>query len=144
MNKILKWVIIMLMTAFPSILTACNGKVVKVVDKTYTNFISTDSTLSFTFIGTDSLYVDTYESGCGIEQYRLENIQSNGKSIDKIDMTFTGVLTIYDYYDNVECIEKHYIRIYKNVVGNHYEYFIRFDNDDPIPIYLTRMGKMRM
>ena len=38
---------------------------------TPTKFITNDSTLLFTFVK-DSLYVDTYESGCGIECYRIE------------------------------------------------------------------------
>lgn len=143
MNMIIKLVVIMLITAFPSVLTACNGK----ADKTYTNFVSVDSTLSFTFIGMDSLYVDTYKSGCGIEQYRLAYIAGNCESVDEIAMSptfcndFVGILTIFDFHGKIERIEKHYIRISKNVVGNHYEYFIRFDNEDPTPIYLKRIEK---
>ena len=94
---------------------------------TPTKFLTEDSSLLFTFVG-DSLYVDTYESGCGIECYRLE-----------ID-TETRSETLYKAYefvlddDGIDRPEIHYIRLSKNPIGNHWEYFIKFDNEEIIPI----------
>lgn len=90
-------------------------------------FITNDSTLLFTFVN-DSLYVDTYESGCGIEQYRLEKEFSDGNE------------TIYKAYLSVlgentdEKIELHGVRISKNPMGAHWEYYIKFDDEEIIPI----------
>lgn len=94
---------------------------------TPTKFITNDSTLLFTFVK-DSLYVDTYESGCGIEQYRLEKEFSDGNE------------TIYKAYLSVlgentdEKIEIHYIRLSKYPMGAHWEYYIKFDDEEKIPV----------
>lgn len=94
---------------------------------TPTKFITNDSTLLFTFVN-DSLYVDTYESGCGIEQYRLEKEFSDGNE------------TIYKAYLSVlgentdEKIELHGVRLSKNPIGAHWEYYIKFDDEEIIPI----------
>lgn len=95
---------------------------------TPTKFITNDSTLLFTFVK-DSLYVDTYESGCGIEEYRLEV------------ETETSSETLYKAYefvlddDGTYRSEIHYIRLSKNPIGNHWEYFIKFDDEEEtIPI----------
>jgi len=94
---------------------------------TPTKFITNDSTLLFTFVK-DSLYVDTYESGCGMEQYRLE-------------MEFeTSSETIYKAYefvldnDGTDRQEIHYIRLSKDPIGAHWDYIIKFDNEGIIPI----------
>lgn len=94
---------------------------------TPTKFMTNDSTLLFTFIK-DSLYVDTYESGCGIEGYRLEvEIETNYETLYK---AYEFVLD-----DNgINRPEIHYIRLSKNPIGNHWEYFIKFDNEEIIPI----------
>ena len=90
-------------------------------------FITNDSTLLFTFVK-DSLYVDTYESGCGIEEYRLEI------------KTETRSETLYKAYefvldnDGINRSEIHYIRLSKNPIGNHWEYYIKFDDEEIIPI----------
>lgn len=90
-------------------------------------FITNDSTLLFTFVK-DSLYVDTYESGCGIEEYRLE-IETETRSE-----------TLYKAYkfalddDGINRSEIHYIRLSKNPIGNHWEYYIKFDDEEIIPI----------
>ena len=94
---------------------------------TPTKFITNDSTLLFTFVN-DSLYVDTYESGCGIEQYRLEKEFSDGNE------------TIYKAYLSVlgentdEKIELHGVRLSKNPIGAHWEYYIKFDDEEKIPV----------
>ena len=94
---------------------------------TQTKFITNDSTLLFTFVK-DSLYVDTYESGCGIEQYRLEKEFSDGNE------------TIYKAYLSVlgentdEKIEIHYIMLSKDPMGAHWDYIIKFDDKKIIPI----------
>lgn len=94
---------------------------------TPTKFITNDSTLLFTFVK-DSLYVDTYESGCGIECYRLE-----------ID-TETRSETLYKAYefvlgdDGTYRPEIHFIRLSKDPMGAHWEYFIKFDDEEIIPI----------
>ena len=93
---------------------------------TQTKFITNDSTLLFTFVK-DSLYVDTYESGCGIEQYRLEKEFSDGNE------------TIYKAYLSVlgentdEKIELHGVMLSK-AFGTHWEYYIKFDDESVIPI----------
>ena len=90
-------------------------------------FITNDSTLLFTFVN-DSLYVDTYESGCGIEQYRLEKEFSDGNE------------TIYKAYkfalddDGTDRPEIHYIRLSNYPMGAHWEYYIKFDDEEIIPI----------
>ena len=77
---------------------------------TPTKFITNDSTLLFTFVK-DSLYVDTYESGCGIECYRLEI------------KTETRSETLYKAYglvlndDGTDRSEIHYIRLSKDPMG---------------------------
>ena len=93
---------------------------------TQTKFITNDSTLLFTFVK-DSLYVDTYESGCGIEQYRLEKEFSDGNK------------TIYKAYLSVLCentdekIELHGVMLSK-AFGAHWEYYIKFDDEEKIPV----------
>jgi hypothetical protein len=94
--------------------------------KQLSKYVSKDSTLVFTFVN-DSLYVDTYESGCGIEQYRLEEVSSNNNK------------TIYKAYllsvlDENEKIELHNIIVSKNVLDAHWDYYIKFDNENKIPI----------
>ena len=90
-------------------------------------FITNDSTLLFTFVN-DSLYVDTYESGCGIEQYRLEKEFSDGNET-----------TIYKAYLSVlgentdEKIELHGVMLSK-AFGAHWEYYIKFDDEEKIPV----------
>lgn len=94
---------------------------------TPTKFITNDSTLLFTFVK-DSLYVDTYESGCGIECYRLE-IETETRSE-----------TLYKAYefvlgdDGTYRPEIHFIRLSKNPMGAHWEYYIKFDDEEIIPI----------
>ena len=94
---------------------------------TPTKFITNDSTLLFTFVK-DSLYVDTYESGCGIEEYRLE-IETETRSE-----------TLYKAYkfalddDGTDRPEIHYIRLSKGPMGAHWDYIIKFDDEEIIPI----------
>jgi hypothetical protein len=94
---------------------------------TPTKFITNDSTLLFTFVK-DSLYVDTYESGCGIECYRLE-IETETRSE-----------TLYKAYefvlgdDGTNRQEIHYIRLSKDPMGAHWDYIIKFDDKEKIPI----------
>ena len=94
--------------------------------KQLSKYVSEDSTLVFTFVN-DSLYVDTYESGCGIEQYRLEKEFSDGNE------------TIYKAYLSVlgentdEKIELHRVMLSK-AFGAHWEYYIKFDDEEIIPI----------
>ena len=93
---------------------------------TPTKFITNDSTLLFTFVK-DSLYVDTYESGCGIEQYRLEKEFSDGnKTIYKAYLSVLGENTD-------EKIELHGVMLSK-AFGTHWEYYIKFDDESVIPI----------
>ena len=93
---------------------------------TPTKFITNDSTLLFTFVK-DSLYVDTYESGCGIEEYRLE-IETETRSE-----------TLYKAYkfalddDGTDRLI-HYIRLSKHPMGTHWDYIIKFDDEEIIPI----------
>lgn len=95
---------------------------------TPTKFITNDSTLLFTFVK-DSLYVDTYESGCGIEEYRLE-IETETRS-ETLYKAYEFVLDD----DGTDRPEIHYIRLSKNSIGNHWEYFIKFDDEgETIPI----------
>ena len=94
---------------------------------TPTKFVTNDSTLLFTFVK-DSLYVDTYESGCGIEEYRLE-IETETRSE-----------TLYKAYefvlgdDGTDRPEIHYIRLSKDPMGAHWDYTIKFDDEKIIPI----------
>ena len=94
---------------------------------TQTKFITNDSTLLFTFVK-DSLYVDTYESGCGIEQYRLEKKSSDGNE------------TIYKAYkfalddDGTDRPEIHYISLSKDPMGAHWDYIIEFEDKKKIPV----------
>ena len=90
-------------------------------------FITNDSTLLFTFVN-DSLYVDTYESGCGIEQYRLEKEFSDGN-----ETIYKAYLSVLSENTN-EKIEIHYIRLSKYPMGAHWEYYIKFDDEEKIPI----------
>ena len=94
---------------------------------TPTKFITNDSTLLFTFVK-DSLYVDTYESGCGIECYRLE-IETETRS-ETLYKAYEFVLD----NDGINRSEIHYIRLSKNPIGNHWEYYIKFDDEEIIPI----------
>ena len=94
---------------------------------TPTKFITNDSTLLFTFVK-DSLYVDTYESGCGIEQYRLEKEFSDGN-----ETIYKAYLSVLDENTD-EKIEIHYIRLSKYPMGAHWEYYIKFDDEEKIPV----------
>ena len=94
---------------------------------TPTKFITNDSTLLFTFVK-DSLYVDTYESGCGIEGYRLET--ENKTSYETLYKAYEFVLD----NDGTDRQEIHYIRLSKDPMGAHWDYYIKFDNEGIIPI----------
>lgn len=100
---------------------------------TPTKFITNDSTLLFTFVK-DSLYVDTYESGCGIEEYRLE-IETETRSE-----------TLYKAYkfalddDETDRPEIHYIRLSKHPMGAHWDYIIKFDDEEIIPCFQRAMS----
>lgn len=55
-------------------LCACNGKGnARQVEK----YVSQDSSMLYTFIGNDSLYIDMYGSGCGVSAYKLEREQDS-------------------------------------------------------------------
>ena len=95
--------------------------------KQLSKYVSEDSTLVFTFVN-DSLYVDTYESGCGIEQYRLEEEFSSNNEI-----IYKAYLYALDE-DTNEKIELHSIRLSKNPMGTHWDYTIKFDDEGMIPI----------
>ena len=95
---------------------------------TPTKFITNDSTLLFTFVK-DSLYVDTYESGCGIEQYRLEKEFSDGNE--------TTIYKAYEFVlddDGTHRQETHFIRLSKDPMGAHWDYIIEFDDEEKIPV----------
>lgn len=94
---------------------------------TPTKFITNDSTLLFTFVK-DSLYVDTYESGCGIEEYRLE-IEAETRS----ETLYKAYKFVLDD-DGTDRIEIHYIRLSKHPMGAHWDYIIKFDDEEIIPI----------
>ena len=94
---------------------------------TPTKFITNDSTLLFTFVK-DSLYVDTYESGCGIEEYRLE-IEAETRS----ETLYKAYKFVLDD-DGTDRIEIHYIRLSKHPMGAHWGYIIKFDDEEIIPI----------
>ena len=94
---------------------------------TPTKYVTEDSTLVFTFVK-DSLYVDTYESGCGIECYRLEV---------EVETKYETLYKAYKFileYDGTDRPEIHYIRLSKNPIGAHWEYFIKIDDEETIPI----------
>ena len=94
---------------------------------TPTKFLTEDSSLLFTFVG-DSLYVDTYESGCGLEVYRLEvEIETRSETLYK---AYEFVLED----DGTDRSEIHYIRLSKDPMGAHWNYLIKFDNEKIIPI----------
>lgn len=111
--------------AFPAVLMACSGE----VNKETTKYLSTDSTLLFTFVG-DSLYIDTADSGCGLEVYHLEVVASNNKGTD---IVYKGVEWVLD--DIGEHEETHTIRLSKYEFGGHWCYLIKFDNDKPIETF---------
>ena len=94
---------------------------------TPTKFVTNDSTLLFTFVK-DSLYVDTYESGCGIECYRLE-IKTEKRS----ETLYKAYKFVLDD-DGTDRPEIHYIRLSKYPMGAHWEYYIKFDDEEIIPI----------
>lgn len=94
---------------------------------TPTKFITNDSTLLFTFVK-DSLYVDTYESGCGIEEYRLE-IKAETRS----ETLYKAYKFVLDD-DGTDRLEIHYIRLSKHPMGAHWDYIIKFDDEEKIPI----------
>ena len=94
---------------------------------TPTKFITNDSTLLFTFVK-DSLYVDTYESGCGIEEYRLE-IETETRS----EVLYKAYKFVLDD-DGTDRPEIHYIRLSKYPMGAHWEYYIKFDDEEKIPV----------
>ena len=95
--------------------------------KQLSKYVSEDSTLVFTFVK-DSLYVDTYESGCGIECYRLE-IETETRS----ETLYKAYKLVLDD-EGTDRSEIHYIRLSKNPIGNHWEYYIKFDDEEIIPI----------
>ncbi len=119
MKKLLILSFILLVSAY-----SCASK-----QKQLSEYISEDSTLVFTFVN-DSLYVDTYESGCGIEQYRLEEEFS-----DNNETIYKAYLCVLDENAN-EKIELHSIMFSKNnsINAAHWEYHIKFDNESMIPI----------
>ena len=94
---------------------------------TPTKFITNDSTLFFSFVK-DSLYVDTYESGCGIEEYRLE-IETETRS----EVLYKAYKFVLDD-DGTDRPEIHYIMLSKYPMGAHWEYYIKFDDEEIIPI----------
>lgn len=100
---------------------------------TQTKFITNDSTITndskllFTFVK-DSLYVDTYESGCGIECYRLE-IKTETRS-ETLYKAYEFVLNDDGTYRQ----ETHFIRLSKDPMGAHWEYYIKFDDEEKIPV----------
>ena len=94
---------------------------------TPTKFITNDSTLLFTFVK-DSLCVDTYESGCGIECYRLE-IKTEKRS----ETLYKAYKFVLDD-DGTDRLEIHYIRLSKYPMGAHWEYYIKFDDEEKIPV----------
>ena len=94
---------------------------------TPTKFVTNDSTLLFTFVK-DSLYVDTYESGCGIECYRLE-IKTEKRS----ETLYKAYKFVLDD-DGTDRPEIHYIRLPKYPMGAHWDYIIKFDDEEIIPI----------
>lgn len=61
----------------------CNGKTIK-------EYVSSDNTLLISITDNDSLYIDCYESGCGIVAYSLK---AKKESIG--DNVYVG--TYYDY-----------------------------------------------
>ena len=114
--------------AFPAVLMACSDGMGKPTD----TFITKDSTLIFTFVG-DSLYVDTYESGCGIEEYKLELKATNNK-VWYYD-AFTYVMNEDGETNHLQTYE---VTLYQNPMGAHYEYIIQFDNEEKIPLIKVR------
>lgn len=98
---------------------------------TPTKFITNDSTLLFTFVK-DSLYVDTYESGCGIEEYRLE-IEAETRSETRSETLYKAYKFVLDD-DGTDRLEIHYIRLSKHPMGAHWDYIIKFDDEEIIPI----------
>lgn len=94
---------------------------------TQTKFITNDSTLLFTFVK-DSLYVDTYESGCGIEEYRLE-IKAETRS----ETLYKAYKFVLDD-DGTDRPEIHYIRLSKDPMGAHWDYIIEFEDKKKIPV----------
>jgi hypothetical protein len=108
-------------------LSACSNEQTPILTK----FITNDSTLLFTFVK-DSLYVDTYESGCGIECYRLE-IETETRS----ETLYKAYEFILDY-DGTDRQEIHYIRLSKDPMGAHWDYIIKFDDEEKIPIIKIR------
>ena len=94
---------------------------------TPTKFVTNDSTLLFTFVK-DSLYVDTYESGCGIECYRLE-IKTKTRS-ETLYKAYEFVLDDDGTYRQ----ETHFIRLSKDPMGAHWDYIIKFNDEEKIPV----------
>ena len=92
-----------------------------------TEYLAEDSSTIYTFVK-DSLYIDAYPSGCGIECYRLE-IETETRSE-----------TLYKAYEFVLCDdgtdrqEIHFIRLSKDPMGAHWDYIIKFDDEEIIPI----------
>jgi hypothetical protein len=121
----MKKFVLVCMVVFSPIMMACGG----VVNKKVTKYLSTDSTLLFTFVG-DSLYIDTADSGCGLEVYHLDVITSNSKGTD---IVYKGVEWVLD--DIGEHEETHTIRLSKYEFGGHWFYLIKFDNDKPIETF---------
>lgn len=61
------------------------------------NINNEDIKVAYTFTG-DSLYIDTYDSGCGIACISLEKIN---------DIDFNAIETIIDIYDTKATIKKY-------------------------------------
>ena len=106
---------ILCLMVFLATLMACT----KSSGNVHGKFISNDSTLVFTFVD-DTLFVDTYESGCGINAYDLEVYlkASNGEIL----------------YKGHEGKSISMIRLSPNPFEGHCSYWIKFDDDKPIPI----------
>lgn len=87
-----------------------------------TKYVTIDSTLVFVFQD-DTLFVDTYESGCGIEYYKLsKRTEDNGE-------------VVFDARCNDGA--KTTIRLMPNHLSSHYDFWIKFGNDRRIPIVKT-------
>jgi hypothetical protein len=111
--------------------SACNSNNTMQTPTMTEKFISEDSTLVFTFVVNgginDSIYVDTYESGCGLESYQVK-IESEMSSITHVTHYWTD-----EPIDGTE--DEHDIYLIRS--GNHWEnnkYKIRFGNGEFIPI----------
>ena len=85
-----------------------------------TKYVTIDSSLVFIFQD-DTLFVDTYESGCGIEYYTL-----------KLQCETSEGEIVYDAYRNDGT--KTIIRLLPNLLSNHYDYWLKIGDEGVIPI----------